>query len=68
MLANTIINPAIIVVAYNRPSSLQRLLNSLTRADYSVYDSINLIISIDYSNSAEVISIAKNFSWQFGQK
>lgn len=68
MLENTIIKPAIIVVAYNRPSSLQRLLNSLAIADYTGYDSITLIISIDYGNSPEVISIAKNFSWQFGQK
>ena len=68
MLENTIIKPAIIVVAYNRPLSLQRLLNSLALADYTEYAPITLIISIDYSNSSEVISIAENFSWQFGLK
>ena len=63
-----IIKPVIIVVAYNRPNSLQRLLNSLAQADYTGYDSITLIISIDYSNSPEVISAAKNFTWEFGHK
>ncbi|MDJ0898435.1 MAG: glycosyltransferase [Xenococcus sp. MO_188.B8] len=62
------IKPVIIVVAYNRPNSLQRLLNSLAQADYTGYDYITLIISIDHSNSSEVISVAKNFTWKFGHK
>ena len=68
MVKNTAIKPAIIVVAYNRPNSLQRLLNSLNQADYTGHDSITLIISIDYSNSSEVISIAQSFTWEFGDK
>ncbi|MEM9275346.1 MAG: glycosyltransferase [Cyanobacteria bacterium P01_F01_bin.143] len=68
MQENTIIRPVIIVVAYNRPYSLRRLLNSLARADYTAHDSITLIISIDYSDSSEVLSVAKNFIWKFGDK
>ena len=62
------VNPVIIIAAYNRPNSLQRLLNSLARADYTGHDSPTLIISIDYSNNSEVISVAENFVWEFGHK
>ncbi|MGK7895195.1 MAG: glycosyltransferase, partial [Xenococcus sp. (in: cyanobacteria)] len=62
------VNPVIIIAAYNRANSLQRLLNSLVRADYTGHDSITLIISIDYSNNSEVILIAENFVWEFGNK
>lgn len=62
------INPVIIIAAYNRPNSLQRLLKSLARADYIGHNAITLIISIDYSNNSEVISVAEKFVWEFGEK
>lgn len=62
------INPAIVVVAYNRPASLKRLLNSIGKAWYEESD-ILLIISIDYSrDNGEVIKAAENFWWKYGEK
>ena len=64
------INPAIIVVAYNRPKSLFRLLQSIKNASYKTKN-IPLIISIDSKNSIlneEVVSIAENFIWEYGEK
>ena len=64
------IKPAIVVVTYNRPESLKRLLSSLINADYQEQN-IPLIISIDYQNSNEhdkVVEIAKSFVWAKGPK
>lgn len=55
--------PVIIVVTYNRPNSLLRLLASLKVAKYSNIDEITLIISIDKTESAEVYQIAEDFEW-----
>jgi hypothetical protein len=66
----SVFNPAIIVIAYNRPDSILRLLNSLRLASYPK-KKVPLIISIDYQNSVnhdEVVKIAKDFEWQFGEK
>lgn len=60
--------PAIVVVAYNRPASLSRLLASLARADYTGCDNIELIISIDHSDSDQVTHIARSFDWKAGTK
>lgn len=61
-------NPAIVVIAYNRPKSLTRLLTSLERAEYP-NKSIPLIISIDFSTTnRDVVKIANKFDWQFGEK
>lgn len=62
--------PAIVVITYNRPASLNRLLTFLSKA---VFDStgINLIISIDYQSSGqhdEVVRIAREFDWKYGEK
>lgn len=62
--------PAIIAIGFNRPLSLKRLLSSLQRANYSDSD-INLVISIDFSDSkqgAETRQIADEFQWEHGQK
>jgi len=56
----------IVVVAYNRPSALGRLLNSLDKAMYP--DDVKLIISVDGGGSAEVRQIAEDFTWRFGEK
>lgn len=62
------IKPAIVLVAYNRPDSLKRLLKSLAQADYTGYEGIPLVISIDYSDCTQVSKLADNFSWEFGSK
>ena len=58
---------AIVVVAYNRPHSLRRILSSLATAEYREQD-IPLIISIDQGDNADVIAIANEFDWEFGEK
>lgn len=59
--------PAIVVIAFNRTASLQRLLNSLLKAKYPAAN-IDLIISIDHSGSDEVFNLAQNFAWPHGNK
>ncbi|MEI5993360.1 glycosyltransferase [Candidatus Enterococcus mansonii] len=56
----------IVVIAYNRGESLERLLFSLSQAYYD--REANLVISIDKSNDSNVIDIAKKFNWGFGNK
>ncbi len=58
--------PAVVVMAYNRPASLQRLLDSLLRASYPV--EVPLIISIDKSETEAVQKLAESFTWPFGEK
>lgn len=62
--------PAIVVVAYNRPDSLDRLLNSIAQANYPNYLRIPLVISIDGGGSegTTVRHIAYEFDWQYGEK
>ena len=62
------LTPAIVIVAYNRPRSLSRLLGSLEKAYYPDL-SIPLIISIDKAdNNTDVLDIAKKFNWKHGAK
>lgn len=49
----------IVAVAYNRPTSLSRLLNSISFAYYPSNYDIELIISIDYSGSDECLKVAE---------
>jgi len=63
--------PAIIVVAFNRPASLQRLLNSIAKADYPDEWEVPLCLCIDYQeseNNREVVRIAEEYSWPRGPK
>ncbi len=60
-------NPVIIVIAFNREKSLQRLLQSLTKAHYPK-ENITLHISIDGSNNLKVKALAEQFEWKFGEK
>lgn len=60
--------PAIIIVAYNRPDSIRRVLHSLSSANYTGFENIDLIISIDGGGGAEVIDIAEEFEWNYGPK
>lgn len=58
---------AIVVVAYNRPRSLSRILHSLSTANYPDAE-IPLIISIDKGDNAEVLEIANAYQWEYGEK
>lgn len=61
---------AIVVVAFNRPANLAKLLNSLAGADFETSD-VPLVISIDYTDSSEheeVVRTAASFEWQHGEK
>lgn len=60
--------PPIVVAAYERPTSLLRLLHSLAAA--RVPEGTRLIISIDHSEDAaeSVRSAADGFSWPYGEK
>ncbi|MDC0097507.1 glycosyltransferase family 2 protein [Flavobacteriaceae bacterium] len=60
-------NPTIVVLAYNRQPSLNKLLNSLSRAEYGV-NHVNLVISIDYSGLHDVYNLAEDFNWEHGEK
>lgn len=58
----------IIVVGYNRPDAVGRLLDSLTRADYC-NDQVDLLISIDKGAlQKEIVDIANNYKWKHGEK
>lgn len=56
----------IIVVGYNRPGALQRLLESLKVAVYP--SKVKLYISIDGEGDAAVKDLAQNFHWPHGEK
>jgi len=60
--------PAIVVVTYNRPKSLTRLLNSIANANYDTFEDIVLVISIDGGSPTEMQEIADNFDWYYGKK
>ena len=57
---------AVIAIGYNRVESMNRLLLSLSRGDYT--EEVDLIISIDYSGSDDVQHCAELFEWHFGNK
>ncbi len=60
--------PAIVTIGYNRPKSLYRLLKSVANAKYDFYN-IPLVISIDKSEiQAEVVGVAEDFEWNYGEK
>jgi hypothetical protein len=60
--------PAIIVMGYDRPASLRRLLSSLAQADYEGYSDIPLVISVDGGGPSEVGAVAEDFTWSAGPK
>lgn len=62
--------PAIIVIGFNRPTSIKRLLSSLEKAKYDS-NNIPLCICIDYKDhplNQEVFRIADSFEWNYGEK
>lgn len=58
----------IVVAAYNRAESLDRLLLTLSNANYPKNYNITLYISIDFSGNDDCNKIAENFEWKFGEK
>jgi hypothetical protein len=60
--------PAIVVVTYNRPESLSRLLASILGANYPENSDVTLVISIDHSGNEDVITVAQDFDWPYGEK
>jgi len=60
--------PTIVVIAYNRPHALHRLLASLRQAEYP--PDVKLIISIDAGgeHGRSVHTIAQQFEWPAGEK
>src|SRR5690606_11898173 len=59
--------PTIIVIGYNRPKSLQRLLTSLSKAHYPE-GNIRLVISLDNSGTLEPLRLAEAYDWPYGEK
>lgn len=60
--------PAIVVVGYNRPRCIARLLNSIEQAYYPIED-VTLVVSIDQSDlSDEVEMSAQSIPWTHGKK
>lgn len=57
---------AVVVVAYNRSDSLERLLRSLSSATYD--DNVCLVISIDKSDVKDVTEVASKYVWNHGEK
>lgn len=62
----------IVAIAFNRPNSLKRLLESLEKVNWK-NDDVRLYISIDKDKNEsidykETIEIAKEFSWEYGEK
>lgn len=65
------LTPAVVVIAYNRPLALERLLVSLARAEYPPGVDVPLIVSVDRSEdnaSAAVARAARTFNWLHGAK
>jgi glycosyltransferase involved in cell wall biosynthesis len=60
--------PTIVVIAYNRPESLKRLLRSLTSAYFPDNIKVRLLISIDGGGDAKTIKVAREFHWPYGNK
>lgn len=60
-------SPAIVVIAFNRPESLTRLLGSLSLAEYPA-SGVQLVISVDYSGDDSVGREAERFNWPHGEK
>lgn len=59
--------PAIVVIAYNRVNSFNRLIQSIISAHYPA-GNVQLIISIDKSDNSEIVQLAEQIEWKHGTK
>lgn len=58
----------IVVIAYNRPESLRRIFSELKKMEF-LGDSVDLIISIDFSDKYILLAeMAESFEWKAGDK
>lgn len=60
--------PTIVIVTFNRPLPLSRLLKSIANAQYDGYKDVDLIISIDHGGGDDILQIANSFIWPHGSK
>ena len=58
---------AMVVVGYNRPDSVLRLLKSLDNVKFGNAN-VDLIVSIDNSGNDAVENVSREFEWKYGQK
>ena len=58
--------PTVVVVGFNRPYVLRRLLRALDSAFYN--QPVRLVISIDCSGCERTYTVAKDFQWSHGEK
>lgn len=59
---------AIVAVGYNRPDSIEQLLNSLLCANYAG-DQVDLVVSLDKGQrQQEIVSVAEKIEWSHGEK
>lgn len=59
---------SIVITAYNRANALGNLLKTLSRIKVPQGENIPLTISIDNNGTPEVVDIANQFEWEFGEK
>lgn len=57
----------IIVIGYNRPHSIQRVLAQLDRCEYES-DEVDLIISLDNCGNDACECVSNRFDWHYGRK
>lgn len=57
----------IVVLGYNRKGSLLRLLKKLNNCYYSG-EKVDLIISLDFSGSNDLVEVAESYEWKHGDK
>ena len=60
--------PAVVVVGFNRPIELARLLGSLSSAHYPDGAEIPLVVSLDGGGGRAVRMVADSFAWAHGPK
>lgn len=60
-------NIAIVIPAFDRVLSLKRLLKSLESANYN-NENVDLIISLDFSGAIDILDVAHNYFWPWGEK
>src|SRR5580704_2068270 len=59
-------NPAIMVVGFNRFKSIERLLAGVLAADFSDYDQVPLIVSVDGGGDESIARFAERLQWKRG--
>jgi hypothetical protein len=65
------VTPAVVVLAYERPEALRRLLASVAGARYPAAIEVPLVISLDRSErpaGAATVAVARGFEWAYGAK